>query len=143
MPSMPRGKNSTDSMGNKTPSNVTATSGQVSLTALDKSKITAGAGSLGLSLAIGMTAGVAVSANMDIGGFDTHSDNDNQQERQLMILARGLDYLFNTINAMGLTNQVYVVVGSDFGRDSGGGVGFKPWVHGPHCHCNPHGLCQQ
>jgi uncharacterized protein (DUF1501 family) len=61
-------------------------------------------------------AGVGVSANLDFGGFDTHSDNDNQQTRQLMILMRGIGYLFDQIDAMGLTNQVYVIVGSDFGR---------------------------
>lgn len=61
-------------------------------------------------------AGVAVSANLNYGGFDTHSNNDQQQIRQLMVLLFGLDYLFNQIDAMGLTNQVYVVVGSDFSR---------------------------
>ena len=60
--------------------------------------------------------GVAVSANLNYGGFDTHSNNDAQQERQLMLLLRGLDYQFTQIDAMGLTNQVYVVVGSDFSR---------------------------
>jgi hypothetical protein len=61
-------------------------------------------------------AGVAVSANIGIGGFDTHSDNDNQQQQQLMQLLRGLDYLFTQIDALGLTGQTYVVVGSDFSR---------------------------
>jgi hypothetical protein len=61
-------------------------------------------------------AGVAVSANLNYGGFDTHSNNDQQQTRQLMVLLRGIDYLFNQIDAMGLTDQVYVVVGSDFSR---------------------------
>ena len=61
-------------------------------------------------------SGVAVTSNINYGGFDTHSNNDTQQTRQLMILMRGLDYLFSQIDAMGLTNQVYVVVGSDFAR---------------------------
>jgi uncharacterized protein (DUF1501 family) len=61
-------------------------------------------------------AGVAVSANLNIGGFDTHGDHDNRQGQQLMKLLRGLDYLFDTIDAMGLTGDVNVVVGSDFGR---------------------------
>jgi len=61
-------------------------------------------------------AGVAVSANMAYGGFDTHSNNDTDQTRQMMILLRSLDFLYAQIDAMGLTNQVYVVVGSDFGR---------------------------
>jgi hypothetical protein len=60
--------------------------------------------------------GVAVSANLNYGGFDTHSNNDTRQTRQLMVLLRGIDYLFNQIDAMGMTGQVYVVVGSDFAR---------------------------
>jgi uncharacterized protein (DUF1501 family) len=60
--------------------------------------------------------GVAVSANLNYGGFDTHSNNDAQQERQISVLLRGLDYLFNQIDAMGMTDNVYVVVGSDFSR---------------------------
>jgi uncharacterized protein (DUF1501 family) len=61
-------------------------------------------------------AGVAVSANVSIGGFDTHSNNDQSQQQQVMQLYRGLDYLFTQIDALGLTGQTYVVVGSDFGR---------------------------
>lgn len=60
--------------------------------------------------------GVAVSVNISYGGFDTHNDSDNKQKRQMMILMRALDYLFNQIDAQGLASQVYVVVGSDFGR---------------------------
>ncbi|MFT3769403.1 MAG: DUF1501 domain-containing protein [Minicystis sp.] len=61
-------------------------------------------------------AGVAVSANLDMGGFDTHDDSDDKQSRQMMVLTFALDYLFKQIDAMGLADQVYVVVGSDFGR---------------------------
>jgi hypothetical protein len=61
-------------------------------------------------------SGVAVSANLDIGGFDTHGDHDNNQGRALMSLMFGLDYLFKQIDALGMTDQVYVLVGSDFGR---------------------------
>lgn len=65
---------------------------------------------------IAFKVGVAVSANLDIGGYDTHDDNDDRQAEQLSKLLRGLDYLFKQIDAMGLTDKVYVVVGSDFGR---------------------------
>ncbi len=61
-------------------------------------------------------AGVAVSANLSYGNFDTHGTNDTRQERALMLLLRGIDYLFKQIDALGLTSQVYVVVGSDFSR---------------------------
>jgi len=61
-------------------------------------------------------AGVAVSANLDFGGFDTHSDHDNRQGDALMGLLFGIDYLFDQIDALGLTDQVNVMIGSDFGR---------------------------
>jgi hypothetical protein len=60
--------------------------------------------------------GVAVSANLSMGGYDTHDNSDDRQSRQMMLLCFALDYLFKQIDAMGLTDQVYVMVGSDFGR---------------------------
>ncbi|MCC6648566.1 MAG: DUF1501 domain-containing protein [Polyangiaceae bacterium] len=62
------------------------------------------------------TAGVAVSANLTIGGFDTHSNHDDDQGRQLMQLLRGLAYLYSTADAAGIGGNLYVMVGSDFGR---------------------------
>lgn len=60
--------------------------------------------------------GVAVSANLDIGGFDTHSNNDNQQTSQQMQILVALDYLYSQLEVMGLADKTYVLVGSDFGR---------------------------
>ena len=60
--------------------------------------------------------GVAVSANLDIGGFDTHNNSDEQQtERQMQILV-ALDYLYSQLEVMGIADKTYVMVGSDFGR---------------------------
>lgn len=61
-------------------------------------------------------AGVAVSASIDFGGFDTHGDHDNQHIRQMTKLMRCVDFLFRSADAMGLGDRLYVVVGSDFGR---------------------------
>lgn len=61
-------------------------------------------------------SGVAVSANLSMGGYDTHNDSDDQQSRQLMVLCFTLDYLFKQIDALGLSDQVHILVGSDFGR---------------------------
>jgi hypothetical protein len=61
-------------------------------------------------------SGVAVSANLDMGGYDTHGNNDESQASLLMQLTRGLDYIYDQMAAMGLADQVYIVVGSDFGR---------------------------
>jgi hypothetical protein len=65
---------------------------------------------------IAFKAGVAVAANLSIGGFDTHNDNDNRQSAQLCQLLRGLDYIFTQLDALGIADQTYVLVGSDFGR---------------------------
>jgi len=61
-------------------------------------------------------AGVAVSANIGIGGFDTHTNNDQGQTEQALQVLRALDYIFGLVDAMGIANQTYVMVGSDFGR---------------------------
>ena len=60
--------------------------------------------------------GVAVSANLDIGGFDSHSNNDDQQTSQQMQILVALDYLYSQLEVMGLADKTYVMVGSDFGR---------------------------
>jgi len=65
---------------------------------------------------IAFQTGVAVSVNLNIGGFDTHSNHDQQQTQQLMLLLRGLDYLINTATAAGIMDRLVIVVGSDFGR---------------------------
>lgn len=61
-------------------------------------------------------AGVAVAANLSIGGFDTHSNHDNDQTRQMMKLLRAYDYIQTLAAQLGLENDLYVVIGSDFGR---------------------------
>jgi hypothetical protein len=60
--------------------------------------------------------GVAVSANLDIGGFDSHSNNDDQQTSQQMQILVALDYLYSQLEVMGIADKTYVMVGSDFGR---------------------------
>jgi hypothetical protein len=61
-------------------------------------------------------SGVAVSANLDIGGFDTHGNHDSNHIEQIMQLMRGIDYLYGQLDAAGIASQTYVIVGSDFGR---------------------------
>ena len=51
-----------------------------------------------------------------MGGYDTHSNNDQGQTIQGMQLLRAIDYIFGLLDTMGLASQTYVVVGSDFGR---------------------------
>jgi uncharacterized protein (DUF1501 family) len=61
-------------------------------------------------------AGAAVSVNLNIGSFDTHSNHDTNHSAIMVQLLRGLDYLFTQLDATGLTKDTYVIVGSDFGR---------------------------
>jgi hypothetical protein len=62
------------------------------------------------------TSGLAVSANLSMGGFDTHGNHDRDHGRRLTELLTGIDHLWEQIEASGLQNKVTVVVGSDFGR---------------------------
>lgn len=65
---------------------------------------------------VAFSAGVAVSVNLSIGGFDTHSNHDTDQTEQLMILFRGVDYLVSQLAAAGILDRTTIMIGSDFGR---------------------------
>lgn len=64
-------------------------------------------------------AGLSVSANLNIGGFDTHSNHDQNQINSLSRLLEGIDFLLEEATRQGVRDKVYVVVGSDFGRTPG------------------------
>jgi hypothetical protein len=61
-------------------------------------------------------AGLTAAANLDIGGFDTHNDHDNNQGNALGRLLRGIDLVMDRVDALNLRDKVVVMVGSDFGR---------------------------
>ncbi|MGV3590224.1 MAG: DUF1501 domain-containing protein [Gammaproteobacteria bacterium] len=61
-------------------------------------------------------SGLAVSANLNLGGFDTHGNHDASQTMALTRLLEGIDHLWNEIERHGLQDRVTVVIGSDFGR---------------------------
>ena len=60
--------------------------------------------------------GVAVSADLWLGGFDSHAENDVRQEALLTNLTRSVDYLWDNAEEQGLADRLVVVLGSDFGR---------------------------
>lgn len=77
-------------------------------------------------------AGLGVSANLSIGGFDTHGNHDNNQRRSVVQLLTGLAGILDEIDRLGMSEQVYVIVGSDFGRTphynaEGNGGGKDHW----------------
>ena len=60
--------------------------------------------------------GVAVSADLFLGGFDTHADHDPDHEWLLGSLTGGVDYLWDYAEMHGVADRLVVVMGSDFGR---------------------------
>ena len=60
--------------------------------------------------------GVAVSADLWLGGFDTHTNNDPEQDWLLANLTDSVDYLWDYAETHGLADRLVVVMGSDFGR---------------------------
>ena len=60
--------------------------------------------------------GVAVSADLWIRGFDTHSHHDPDHEWLLGNLTDSVDYLWEYAETHGVADRMVVVLGSDFGR---------------------------
>ena len=61
-------------------------------------------------------SGVAVSADLWLGGFDTHDDHDANQSVLLANLTDSVDYLWDYAEVHGVADRLVVVIGSDFGR---------------------------
>ena len=60
--------------------------------------------------------GVAVSADLWLGGFDTHATHDPDQGWLLGNLTDSVDYLWDYAEQHGVADRMVVVMGSDFGR---------------------------
>lgn len=65
---------------------------------------------------LGFKTGVAVSADLWLGGFDTHAYHDDDHEWLLGRLTDGVDYLWRYAGDHGIDDRLVVVMGSDFGR---------------------------
>ena len=61
-------------------------------------------------------ARVAVSADLVLGGFDTHRDHDVDHTWLLGNLTDSVDYLWELAEIHGVADRLVVVMGSDFGR---------------------------
>ena len=61
-------------------------------------------------------SGVAVSADLWLGGFDTHDNHDPRHEWLFGNLTDSVDYLWEYAEDHGVANRMVVVIGSDFGR---------------------------
>jgi hypothetical protein len=61
-------------------------------------------------------AGVTVSANLTIGGYDTHGNHDTSHTAAMRSLIDGVTFAMNEAERLGIADKVIVVIGSDFGR---------------------------
>ena len=60
--------------------------------------------------------GVAVAADLWLGGFDTHAYHDPDHEWLLGNLTDSVDYLWEYAEEHGVADRMVMVIGSDFGR---------------------------
>ena len=76
--------------------------------------------------------GVAVSADLWLGGFDTHANHDPDHEWLLGNLTDSVDYLWDYAEEHGVADRLVVVMGSDFGRTNfyNAGAGKDHWPIG-------------
>ena len=61
-------------------------------------------------------AGVCVSANLSIGQFDSHANNDTDQMKLIPELLEGIAYVLRRAEALKIRDQLVVVVQSEMGR---------------------------
>src|SRR5262245_4908951 len=61
-------------------------------------------------------AGVCVSANLDIGQFDSHANNDPDQMKLIPEFLAGITYLIRRAGELKMRDQLVVVVQSEMGR---------------------------
>jgi len=61
-------------------------------------------------------AGVCVSANLSIGQFDSHSNNDRDQMKLIPELLAGVDYLLKKSEELQIRDKLVVIIQSEMGR---------------------------
>ena len=61
-------------------------------------------------------SGLGVAADLSLGGFDSHEENEPVQEALLSHLYDALNFFWDTAESLGLADRVLLVIGSDFGR---------------------------
>jgi uncharacterized protein (DUF1501 family) len=61
-------------------------------------------------------AGVCVSANLDIGQFDSHANNDRDQMKLIPEFLAGIAYLLRRAGELKIREQMVVIIQSEMGR---------------------------
>jgi len=77
-------------------------------------------------------AGLCVSAELSMGGFDTHGNSDTAAVDRLTQLYAALDFAYESATELGIMDKVIITAGSDFSRTLGynGGMGADHWPVG-------------
>ena len=63
-----------------------------------------------------MKAGICVSANLTIGQFDSHNNNDTDQMKLIPEFLAGIDYLLRRAEELKIREHLVVIVQSEMGR---------------------------
>jgi hypothetical protein len=76
-------------------------------------------------------AGAAATAQLDLGGFDTHSNHDANHYPRLMDYLAAVDNIIADATSRGIADNLIIVMGSDFGRTNkyNGDNGKDHWSH--------------
>ena len=61
-------------------------------------------------------AGICVSANLNIGQFDSHANNDRDQMKLIPEFLAGIDYTANRAEELGIRDKLVFVIQSEMGR---------------------------
>ncbi len=61
-------------------------------------------------------AGVCISANLSIGQFDSHNNNDTDQMQLIPEFLAGIDYLLRRAEELQIRDKVVVIIQSEMGR---------------------------
>jgi hypothetical protein len=64
-------------------------------------------------------AGISISVNINVGGFDTHGNHDAAHIPRIVALMQGIDFIWEEAGRQDVQDKVVIVVGSDFGRTPG------------------------
>jgi len=61
-------------------------------------------------------SGLGSAADLSLGGFDSHEENEPIQEALLSHIYEALVYFWDYAEELGLADRIFLVMGSDFGR---------------------------
>lgn len=65
---------------------------------------------------LAFASAVSITADLYESGYDTHEDNDQDQDILLRNATDAIDYLWTSAEELGLADRIVLVIGSDFGR---------------------------